>query len=338
MNRRFWDRLRQIAPERERIGRTPGALRMLRGVYPLPRIDQHPDRSSLAVSTGKRAPFPVLRGLRHRPCDRLPPRVSDGIPQLAGNDAVEQPQGLPLGPIELVFEDGLVLAPLLLLSVALPEPRAMSLLCAFLLCHLGAIVVSLWLTRVRTIGYLSAFGLGFAVKLWHQPIECAAMAALVYLIAYEGLIQGLDRFPWTPRRFSALHTDITSLSPREPCGWPHDRMLGEVSSADGIPRFDAVICCALGSWWLYVLASFIPDEKNRIGLICAVCSFPFILFPVIRIAIYTQGHRSPISLWGRILTLRWIIPGYDKVFLGPLARVCLRPGELRPGPCLRLAG
>ena len=54
---------------------------------------------------------------------------------------------LPLGPVELRWEDGLILGPIILLSAILPEPRAMQLLDAFLLSHLLMLVVTLWLTE-----------------------------------------------------------------------------------------------------------------------------------------------------------------------------------------------
>jgi hypothetical protein len=236
---------------------------------------------------------------------------------------------LPLGPVELVLEDGLVLGPMVLLCAILPRPRAMYLLCAFLLCHLGAIVVSLWLTRTRTIGYLSAFGLGYAVKLWHQPFACLATATLVYLIAYEGLLQAFDRFPWSPRHQLKLNTEVTArVSNSEPCGWPYDRILGEVVAAQGISRIDAIICCALGSWWLYVLALFIPDERSRLGMLSLACVVPTVLFPFGRMSIYVQGHASPISGWARIMTMRWIIPGYDQIFVGPLCALLAGPASL----------
>jgi hypothetical protein len=234
---------------------------------------------------------------------------------------------LPLGPVELVLEDGLILAPMLLLSATLPQPRAVSLLCTFLLGNLAALVRSFWLTRVRLIGYISAFGLGVAVKLWDKPIECLAMGALVYLIAYQGLVQALDRFPWTPRRFFHLFAFEVSLasSPRELCGWPHDRMLGEVVAAEGLPRLDAVICCALASWWLYVFFSLNPNERERTRFLFTICQFPLWMFPLARLAVYTLGHRWPISLWGRIRTGRWIIPGYDYVFVAPLCALIAGP-------------
>jgi hypothetical protein len=43
----------------------------------------------------------------------------------------------------------------------------------------------------------------------------------------------------------------------------------------------------------------------------------------VRLCIYCANYRPPISLWGRILTLRWIVPGYDRVFLTPLATLGL---------------
>lgn len=37
-----------------------------------------------------------------------------------------------------------------------------------------------------------------------------------------------------------------------------------------------------------------------------------------RLYIYCAGHRPPINLWGRLITFRWLIPGYDRVFVAPL--------------------
>jgi hypothetical protein len=329
MNRRFGERFRQIAPDR---GRIIAFLVLFVSCEAFMRC-----LDWIGFPIGARVPF--------RPANALLflVAVSYGISRVTDLHPVFQDdyrtwlertpwtnrKPLPLGPVELVLEDALVLGPLLLLSATLPQPRALSLLCAFLLCHLGAIVLSLWLTRIRTVGYLTAFGLGFAVKLWHQPLSCLAMATLVYLIAYEGLLQSLDRFPWPPRRRLKANNDRTGMGPTtEPCGWPYDRMLGEVVHSTEIPRIDAVICCALGSWWLYLLASFIPDDRTRLGMLSMVCSFPYVAFPFARLAFYTQGHPPPISGWARIMTMRWIIPGYDQVFAGPLCALLGGPASV----------
>jgi hypothetical protein len=37
----------------------------------------------------------------------------------------------------------------------------------------------------------------------------------------------------------------------------------------------------------------------------------------IRIGVYMVNYWPPISFVARILTLRWIIPGYDRIFVAP---------------------
>jgi len=233
---------------------------------------------------------------------------------------------LPIGPVEFVWEDGLTIGPLILLSAALPEPRSMHLLCAFLVSHVLALTMTLWLTRIRAIGYATAFGLGLALWLWRQPIACLAAATLVYLVAYEGLRRGLEQFPWKPRKLPNPNTDLTSgVDPAESCGWPYDRMMRDTSIDSRISRIDAVFCCMLGSWWLFVLASLIPDPLNRTGFLFIPFMVSTMVFPFGRLGIYIIGYQSPITLWGRIRTFRWIIPCYDHVFVAPICALLASP-------------
>ncbi len=325
MIRHSWERFRQIAPDRGRIiaflvlfVSFEALIHHLESIN-IPISERLPIRPATALLLLFAASYGVARVTDFHPVFQTDYRA--WLEATPWNNT----KPLPLGPVELVFEDGLVLGPLLLLSATLPQPRAMSLLCVFLLCHLGAIVVSLWLTRMRLIGYLSAFGLGFAVWQWHQPIACVATAAVVYLIAYEGFVQALDRFPWAPRLLPLASDIFAPLSQREPIGWPHDRMLGDVVAAGGISRIDAILCGALGSWWVYVLASFIRDEANRVGLLAMMSSIVFMAAPLMRLGIYTQGYAPPLSVWGRIRTLRWIIPRNDVVLVGPIAALLAGP-------------
>ena len=225
---------------------------------------------------------------------------------------------LPMGPLELVWEDGLFLVPLILLAATLPEPHAVPLLCAFLLAHLLGLSFSFLLTRTRAPGYATAFGLGLAVWLWRQPTACLVAATLVYLIAYEGLWQALRSFPWKPWKWPKPSSDLWSMDwLREDCGWPYDRMLGEVIEVPAISRIDALLGCMLGSWWLYVLASLFRDPKDKLGLLL-LAGLPAAFSSLGRLIIYGLGYVSPISFWARIWTFRWIIPGYDQIFVAPL--------------------
>jgi len=62
-------------------------------------------------------------------------------------------------------------------------------------------------------------------------------------------------------------------------------------------------------------------EPDRMGIEIAG-SFVLLAFAIAccarRLTVYLPGHRPPISLWGRIWTLRWIVPSYDNVLLAPL--------------------
>jgi hypothetical protein len=225
---------------------------------------------------------------------------------------------LPFGPVELVWEDGLILGSMILLSATQPAPHAVELLCVFLVTHLLILTVTLWATGSKAIGYLTAFGLGGAVWLFHEPRACLVASIFLYLIAYEGLRRGLDRFPWEMSKLPKVQADsIVIRWEAEPCGWPFDPMLRDVRSDQGISRIDAVLCCALASWWLFALLSFVRNPDNRqsvLGIFFAAS----MLFPLARVAQYVSGYASPISFWGRLLTGRWIIPGYDQVFVGPI--------------------
>jgi hypothetical protein len=228
-------------------------------------------------------------------------------------------KALPLGPAELVWEDGLILGPLILLSAVFPQPRALHLLCAFLVSHLLALTATLFLTRSWAIGYSTAFALGLAVWLSRQPLSSLVVSTLIYLIAYEGLRRGFDRFPW--KRFDLPKTDAGEPSQHTPSGrgWPHDRMLGEVVGAYRISRIDAVLCCMLGSWWLFVFSSFVGDPNGRRTPLLFLFAAALIGAPFGRLYLYTVGYIFPITLWARIWTGRWIIPGYDQVFVGPIS-------------------
>jgi hypothetical protein len=202
----------------------------------------------------------------------------------------------------------------------------MSLLCAFLLSHLLAVAITLWLTRIWEIGYITAFGLGLGVWLWPRPIACLVVSTVVYVIAYEGLRRGLEQFPWIPRKGVGLHTDLMARGPHEePCGWPYDRLMREILNDRGFAQIDVILCCMLGAWWLFVLSSFIPDPQNRIASLL----FPLIALTAVmafgRLIIYIEGYQSPITPWARIRTFRWIIPGYDKIFVAPVCTILAGP-------------
>jgi hypothetical protein len=79
---------------------------------------------------------------------------------------------------------------------------------------------------------------------------------------------------------------------------------------------------------LYAAASLPSDPGLRLGIVLMVHFAALGLLVAGRLVTYLTGHKPPINFWGRLWTFRWIIPGHDKVFLGPLAAVLI--GVLLP--------
>lgn len=141
-------------------------------------------------------------------------------------------------------------------------------------------------------------------------------------------------FPWEVRKLPNLNEDLSkAVWRKEPCGWPYDRMMGDVVHGRETSRIDVALICMLAIWWPYVLVSLIPDSNARSSLSAAALAIPMIVAPISRIALYKTGYSSPMSFWGRIWTFRWIIPAYDRIFVAPLCALIAGPATvifLRP--------
>lgn len=236
---------------------------------------------------------------------------------------------LPLGPVELTWADGLTLGILILLRATQPEPRAPQMLCIFLFANLIALTLSFWLTRSSAFGYTTAFALGFAVIAWRRPWICLAVLTGTYLIAYEGLRRAMAAFPWTVRKLPRLSEERSTLTwQRETCGWPHDRMMAQIVADRGVSRIDVVLLCMLAGWWCTAMISQIREPDSRTVASACVFAAAIGLAPLLRMMIYQSGYSPPIGVWGRIWTLRWIIPGYDRVFIAPICALIAGPATL----------
>jgi hypothetical protein len=235
---------------------------------------------------------------------------------------------LPLGPLELVLEDCIAIGLILLLSTSLPEPRSVELLNICLFGHLVVLTATFWRTKAAGFGYCAAILLGFVPLLWTRPWLDLIILTVIYIFVHEGVWRSLRQFPWETGGF----VDDLGLAQKNeatpPCAWYFDRFHRDISIASGVNRVDAVLACMLGGWWLYVLTSLIPDPRARITAAGFSNVTVMVCAPLVRLVIYHQGCRPPISFWGRICTLRWIIPGYDQVFIGPIGALLAVPATV----------
>lgn len=79
----------------------------------------------------------------------------------------------------------------------------------------------------------------------------------------------------------------------------------------------------LGGWYFLAAESVILDLGLPIGIIRSIF-IQFLGITVVgRIATYMQGYAAPVGLMGRIRSFRWIIPGYDQIFVAPICMVLI---------------
>jgi hypothetical protein len=148
-------------------------------------------------------------------------------------------------------------------------------------------------------------------------------AAVVYAIAYAGLRAALAKWPWEDvkdlRRTMANLSNPNSQQQADTrnLGWPYDRL--------GPPRVEEVdtpwdftyVTGVLIAWWMFVGYRYLAPNMPDRGLLPM---YGYMVAGIIgRVAGYCVGYAPPISFLGRLVTLRWIIPRYDQVFIAPLA-------------------
>ncbi|HLJ11652.1 MAG TPA: hypothetical protein VKU82_10700 [Planctomycetaceae bacterium] len=229
---------------------------------------------------------------------------------------------LPVGPVHLVAQDALVVG--LLAGVAWlehPAIRVPHLVVMFLFSYEVCMALSFAVLRMRWFAYLTAFGLGLLCLFWNSDLAALKVAVVLYSTSFVGLRRALTRFSewqWSDdQQFQPLSLEkAVDRAKQKILGWPFD-IIRSKDVAPAIAYRDGFMLSLLLGWWLFVavrrIGAGVPPAAPI--FITALIS-QFAVF--IRVAIYCWGYFPPISVWGRIFTLRWIVPGYDRVFLTPL--------------------
>jgi hypothetical protein len=254
---------------------------------------------------------------------------------------------LPFGPVELDWPDAVILGAFIAVNGLIPGHQSARLLAVFFFLHNLALAPTIRGAANHVPAYAALFGLGLMLKLWPLPWACALTGVVVYMIVYDGLRLTLRGFPAPGDEIppTALSNFIPATAA---CGWPYDRLLRDVggtpkddrSPAMGLSELaafdleklpirgrvqplDALAWSLLLGWWVSCVGPIaFPGDRYRIFLGLGVPLFGAAC-GLIRLTIYTSGYSPPISSWGRILTLRWIIPEHDVVFVGPLLTVAV---------------
>jgi hypothetical protein len=243
---------------------------------------------------------------------------------------------LPVGPIQLVVQDGLVLAALAGLAWARhPAVSWPHLILKFLFIYELALAGTFCLLHMAWFAYALGFGLGLIALFWPSPQVAIPVAAAVYLVAYAGLRRALNNFEnwhleWMEEQttFVVTQEGIDRMR-RNVLGWPFDNIRPREVAAS-ISYRDGIMVSLLLGWWMFVILQHV-DPRARIAgnfFLGFICQFAV----GGRIGTYCWGYAPPINLWGRIFTLRWIIPRYDYVFIAPLLAIAVTAAGISVQP------
>jgi len=245
-------------------------------------------------------------------------------------------KSLPLGPIHLVLQDGVIF--LLLGALALEaEVSPLGLLALLLGSYLTALGVSFAAGRTRGFAYVIFFGLGLMVYLAKVPWASAAAGIAIYLVSLIGLRRSLAQFPWEFHRQDGFEKTHWRLTPESTAalkvldkktlvsrlGWPFEALREGAIPGPRIQTHTAVLTGLLAGWWLYAGGSLLSNPNDRWNILAGTEWNLAFALAGIRLSNYCIGYSQTLSLWGRIRTFHWIIPGYDQVFLAPIATMIL---------------
>lgn len=231
-------------------------------------------------------------------------------------------RGMPLtaGPVFPVPEDVLGLAALALLALTQPDLDPLGVIARVLIGYCLALAATFWKTGVTEFAYLTLFGVGLAVRLWPDPRACLAAIALTVPVALMGLWRSFGLFPWDGFRLPKFQPDGEISNRPEAkvnCGWPYESLSPKLPAPKPWPLTDKLLLSLLFGWGAFAICGPLGEGEERSVVMGMALSCTGFALVVGRYFLYRQGIAPPINVWGRLSTLRLIVPGYDRIYLGP---------------------
>jgi hypothetical protein len=213
---------------------------------------------------------------------------------------------LPLGPVAFTWWDAIILGVGILFTLRLPLVTIFMLMA----CAAGYVFFAFMILReilpwsAYAIALAGAFLLRYALAFpWAELI-----VATMLVFAHAAMIWSLRGFPWEKD---------PSKQPPENIGWlsmipPDCKPLVSIRVA--------VAACVMTACWIWAIISVV-DVQSQLARADAVrLSLALALVPsLIRLGIYCNEYRSPISFSARLRSGRLVVPGYDSILLAPAA-------------------
>ena len=236
---------------------------------------------------------------------------------------------LPLGPVRLVAQDIIVVVVTIALSQLYQGIPLMMAPVAFMFGYLLLLALGLMIVGQPVHAAAIMFGLGAIPIVGNSVVPLLAVLALVYVVAAHGIARSLESFEnWDFDQIGKypLLLNNERLSRNHELGWPF-RALAPLTGDFVVSRNWAAVLSLLAGWcFLAAIIWVAHSQSQRVTVFHKHESIIVIFYAallatmsaVFRLIAFVGEHMPPISLWARLRTMRWIIPGYDVVFVAPL--------------------
>src|SRR4051812_16452009 len=221
---------------------------------------------------------------------------------------------LPLGPVMFGWQDALLIAAVSALASLRYGVAPLMPFTAFATIYAVFACLPLLMLKRGAECIAIVVLLPLMILFGHRGNMRFDVAGVCFMIAQIGMWQTLAKFPW-PRE--------TPKPPTDWLGFPVNK-LGPIASVHRIePGVGTGFALIIG-WWIAAITLTVPEMSapGMVNSIRGVCIIAAGLMALIRFGLYCGTYGSPITLWGRIWTGRWLIPNYDYVLIAPLIVAC----------------
>ncbi|HUG19497.1 MAG TPA: hypothetical protein VMM56_10990, partial [Planctomycetaceae bacterium] len=226
----------------------------------------------------------------------------------------------------LVWQDLFFVGLATVVSVLHRGQPLLLMLSIFLTCYLVVWCFALMITGQTRHAYAIALGLSGLLFVWPSPIGCLILFGVLYAIARSGIVKCFHLFAdWSPDPWRSCNPNLRALSSQQKqrdrrLGWPYD-VLSPKRIEDSISVGWSAALGILVGWWCFALV-FLHVPAGCQDPLMAACLIAIIVGGV-RLLAYLVGSAAPLSIRGRVLNHRWILPRYDVVLIAPLLIVLL---------------
>lgn len=269
-------------------------------------------QASAAVVASLTAAYALFRGIAFHPASR------DEYLAWLALTPWRFPKPLPLGPVQVVAQDLVVLVLFEILLLDAPLDMRLLVPAIFLFVLTSCWALWLWATGSRSAAYEMGYALGATLWVSSWSYLAGGVCVLVtYVFSIRRLRESFATFPWasyTVRRQrnrqlrSRARKSQGAISEFATWGWAFDVLSPQRS--EQLPRQDRLLLSGLAGWWALAILAHTRVELLE-PLVAMVSIFAGGIYCLRQVLRYIWSHAPPISFLGRLVTGRWVIPSYD---------------------------